>query len=129
MAQQPIEMILARQFADHLAIPMIVLDPEGTAVFWNEPAEHFTGMRFDEHGPIPREVWLEGWQGRDGYDNEIPLSELPPVIALDEQRPARLVHKSRLFSDKYYEVDVSALPIVGQQDRFCGVLVSIWSVR
>lgn len=129
MAQQPIEMILARQFGDHLATPMVVLDAEGTAVFWNEPAEHFSGMRYDEHGRIPKEAWLRGYEGRERDGTPIPSDRLPTVVALEQRRPAHLAHQVRLFGERWYDVEVSALPILGQQDRFLGVIVLFWSHR
>jgi PAS domain S-box-containing protein len=129
MAQQPIEMILARQFADHVATPMVVIDAEGTAVFWNEPAERFTGLRFDETGRLPKETWVRGYKARDRDGNDLPSSMIPTVVALEERRPAHLAHQARLFGGEWFDVDVSALPVVGQQDRFLGVVVLFWSDR
>ena len=39
MPQQEIEMILVRQLASYLAMPIFIVDPQGTLVFYNEPAE------------------------------------------------------------------------------------------
>ncbi len=127
MSQYPLEVILARQFADHLATPVILIDAEGTGVFWNEPAERFTGLRFDETGPIPRETWMVEYQGRDEHGSPIPTAELPVTVALESQRPAHRRHEARFFGEQFYDVEVSALPVVGQQERFLGVMVLIWS--
>ena len=43
LPQQPIEMILLRQLAEHLAIPMWVIDGAGDLVFFNEAAEPTLG--------------------------------------------------------------------------------------
>lgn len=127
MDQQPIEMILARQFADHLATPVILLDHEGSAIFWNEPAEEFSGLRYDEHGRMPRELWMRSYHGRTREGAEIPREELPVMVALDRQRPAHSAHQVRFFGERWFELAVSALPVIGQQDRFLGVLVLFWS--
>ena len=39
MPQQEIEVILMRQLASYLAMPILVVDTEGDLVFFNEAAE------------------------------------------------------------------------------------------
>src|SRR4029453_4991519 len=56
-AQKPIELILARQLATHLAMPIFLVDADGTLVFFNEPAERILGRRFDETGEMPAAAW------------------------------------------------------------------------
>ena len=48
MAQQPIELILFRQMAHLLAVPVFLVDSHGDLVFLNEAAEHLLGIRFDD---------------------------------------------------------------------------------
>ena len=50
MAQQSVEMILVRQLASYLFVPVLVVDTTGTVVFYNEPAERILGVRFEETG-------------------------------------------------------------------------------
>ena len=126
MAQQPIELILARQFADHLATPMIVIDAEGTSVFWNEPFERYTGLRFDEMGRVPKEMWVKGLSAVDDDGIEIPRHLLPPVIALEEHRPAFMRSRVSLFDTGSSDVVMGAFPLLGQTDRFIGVVVLFW---
>ena len=38
MAELPMEMILARQFASCLTMPIFLVDPSGNLLFFNEPA-------------------------------------------------------------------------------------------
>src|SRR5436309_13312267 len=49
-AQQSVEMILVRQLAGYLFVPVLVVDTTGTVVFYNEPAERTLGARFQETG-------------------------------------------------------------------------------
>ena len=51
-AQQPVEMILLRQVASYLTIPIWMMDSDGNLVFYNEPAETLLGIQFDEVGPV-----------------------------------------------------------------------------
>jgi PAS domain-containing protein len=46
MPQLEIEMILMRQLASYLAMPIFIVDPVGNLVFYNEPAESILGRRF-----------------------------------------------------------------------------------
>ena len=79
MAQQSVEMILVRQLASYLFVPVIVVDTTGTVVFYNEPAERILGVRFEETGRIdPEET-----------DRLIELSDDPAAGPDDAGRPVR----------------------------------------
>ena len=43
MAQYPVELILTRQVASQMAMPVFLVDADGTLVFYNEPAERILG--------------------------------------------------------------------------------------
>jgi hypothetical protein len=47
-ATKPIQLILARQLASCVAAPIMLMDADGTLVFFNEPAEAILNQRFDE---------------------------------------------------------------------------------
>ena len=51
----PIQM--TRQLAGYLSVPTFLVDPNGTLLFYNEPAEVLLGRRFDETGAMPAEEW------------------------------------------------------------------------
>ena len=50
MAAYEIEIILNRQLADCLSIPVFITDTKGTLIYYNEPAEEILGKRYDETG-------------------------------------------------------------------------------
>ena len=52
-----IEVILMRQTASYLAMPIFVVDPKGNLVYFNEPAEELLGLRYEEVGEMPAEEW------------------------------------------------------------------------
>jgi PAS domain-containing protein len=52
-ASKPIQIILARQLASCIAAPILLVDAEGTLVFYNEAAEEIFNQRFDETGRCP----------------------------------------------------------------------------
>ena len=46
----PIQIILIRQLAGYLSVPLFLVDPKGDLLFYNEPAEAILGRRFEETG-------------------------------------------------------------------------------
>ena len=57
MPSYEIEIILNRQLADCLSIPVFITDTKGNLIFYNEPAEELLGQRFEETGEMPVEEW------------------------------------------------------------------------
>ena len=54
MGSYEIEIILNRQLADCLSIPVFITDTAGDLIFYNEPAEQILGKRFEERLRSPR---------------------------------------------------------------------------
>lgn len=127
MAQQPIELILLKQWATHIAIPVWLMDVEGNLVFYNEPAEDILGRRFDEAGAIHADE-IAGLFETTGLDGEpVPNKELPVVIALTEHHPAyKRLRIQRLDTRATLEIEVTAIPIAGQGGRHLGAMAVFW---
>ena len=53
MPAYEIEIILNRQLADCLSIPVFITDTRGNLIFYNEPAEVILGKHYDETGEMP----------------------------------------------------------------------------
>ena len=77
-SQKEIELILARQLASYLAMPIFIVDPLGNLVYYNEPAEGILGHRFEETGEMPVEEWTTIFQPTDEFD-EILKSRIKPL--------------------------------------------------
>src|SRR4051794_35175945 len=88
MPSQEIETILARQLASYLAVPIFLVDPLGTLIFYNEPAEAILGQRFDETGAMPLDQWATIFVPTDEDGAPLPANALPLAIALADKRPA-----------------------------------------
>jgi len=54
---KPIQLILARQLCSSLAVPILLVDTEGTLIFYNEPAEVILDQRFEESGEMAADTW------------------------------------------------------------------------
>lgn len=126
MAQQPIEVILAQRLASHLAMPVFLADADGALLFYNDAAEDIIGLRYDETGSVPMEVWARALVPRDHEGRELATAEMPIVEALTSRRP---VHRSmvlRGLDGVDRSVTGTAVPIEGQGGRHLGVLTVFW---
>ena len=74
----PIQIILTRQLAGYLSVPLFLVDPKGDLLFYNEPAEALLGRQFDETGAMPAEEWSTVFTPVDDEGRPIPAAETPP---------------------------------------------------
>jgi PAS domain-containing protein len=126
-AQQSVEMILARQLASHLFVPVLVFDSTGTVVFYNEPAERILGVRFEETGRIDPEeadrlVELSIDPSAGPED-----SEQPVLVALQQRRPAHARRWLLRRADRVrLQVEATAFPIIDHEERLLGAVAMFW---
>jgi PAS domain-containing protein len=126
MAQHPIEIILLRQWASMMNVPIWVTDAAGNLVYFNEPTENLIGLRFEDAGEISvaelsRRFDLCDLDGTPLADHERPL-----VIALDKQQPSQRMLRMRSQDGRPKVISDTAVPIVGEGDRLLGALVILW---
>jgi PAS domain-containing protein len=128
MAQQPIEIILLRQWATHLAIPIWIAGMDGNLIFYNEPAEALLGVRFDEAGEMPLDQLSEIFSIADTDGSSIPPEEIPLGVALMRRRPAHRILRYRALDGVWHDAEVTAFPIEGQGGRELGAVALIWKL-
>src|SRR3954454_20647786 len=126
MAPQEIETILARQLASYLAVPIFLVDREGTLIFYNEPAEGILGQRFDETGAMPLTEWSTLFAPTDDDGATVPPDALPLAIAVAERRPAHLTFWICGLDQVPRHIQVTAFPLIGQLDRYLGAIALFW---
>ena len=73
MAQQSIELILFRQLAQALAVPVFLVDERGDLIFLNEAAEGLLGIRFDDLDEMPFEKWTTMFRPKSIEVTAVPL--------------------------------------------------------
>ena len=129
MAQREIEVILTRQLASYLAMPIFIVDGAGTLVFYNESAESILGQRFEETGEMPAAEWSSRFRivGDDG--TPIPPERLPLMIALQEKRPAHTLFWILGLDNVRRHIETTAIPLIGQAGRYLGALAIFWEVH
>lgn len=117
-----VEVILARQLAGYLALPVVIIDPGGTVIFYNEPAERIFGRRFDESGPIPPSQWGEAFEFVDESGQPVPVEKMPLAAALRTRRLVHLNFWMRGLDGSRHHVSEAGIPLLGNAGRFLGVL-------
>ncbi len=128
MSQKEIEVILARHLASYLAVPMFIVDPAGTLIYYNEPAEVLLGLRYEEAGEMPIEDWSARFKPVDESGAPFAPEALPLAIALSK-------HETNNGSLWIWAPDgakrhlgVTAFPLIGQEDRYLGAVALFWEL-
>lgn len=125
----PVEIILARQLASYLSVPIFVVDPDGDLLFYNEPAERIVGTRFDETGKMAMEEWTTVFEPTDEDGVPIPPSELPLVATLETRQPALRSLFIRGLDGELRRITTVSVPLLAQGKRFVGGLAFFWEVK
>lgn len=126
MAVDPIEIILLRQWASYIAVPMWITDAEGRLVFYNESAEPILGVRFEEAGELPAEGLAERFAMCDEEGRPLSNHERPLMIALTKQMPAHRRIRLRGADGSWRQIEASAIPLTATGDRHLGALAIFW---
>lgn len=127
MSAHSLEIILTRQLADCLSVPVFLVDPDGTLLFYNEPAEPLLGKRFEETGAMPVNEWSTIFEPIDEKGVPIPPAELPLVQSLNERKPAHKDFWIKNLRGEIIKIYVASYPIIGRGDRFSGAVAIFWS--
>jgi PAS domain S-box-containing protein len=129
MAAAPsLPLILAREFAANVATPLLVLDHEGTLVYFNERAERLIGSTASELCPLAEIDWRQRVSIERLDGTVVPDEHTPSAIARREQRP---VHETLVYTGldgNRRTLEVTATPLLGRGDRLEGVLMLFWEV-
>ena len=84
-----IQIILARQLASCVAMPILLVDAEGTLIFYNEPAEAILNQRFEETGEVPVDEWNRFVTVAGEDRKPIAPEDRPMWVARQQRNPFR----------------------------------------
>jgi PAS domain-containing protein len=121
-----LELILMRQLATHLTMPIFVYGPDEQLVYFNEAAERLIGIAFDDADDMPPDKLSALFRTKTEDGKRIPSSDLPIVIALRERRPMHHPLRYRSLDGVWRTIDVTALPLEGQGGRALGAVAIFW---
>jgi len=129
MAQRDVSLILMRQLASGIAVPMFVADEKGDLLYFNEPAEVLLGRQFDEVGDLSLEQQREMFALRDDSGNPLPPDQPPLAVALRERRP---VHRRLWMSSldgRDHAIEATAFPLLGGGGHLIGGVAIFWVAK
>jgi PAS domain-containing protein len=122
----PIEIILTRQLAEYLSVPLLLVDSEGDLLFYNEPAESILGRRFEDTGRMPAKEWSRMVTAVDDEGQPIAPDDLPLMVTLSTRMPA---HRRLHLVDGEHRVraiEVTSIPLAGLHGDFLGAAAMFW---
>lgn len=129
MPAYEIEIILNRQLADCLSIPVFITDTTGNLIFYNEPAELILGTRFEDTGEMKVEMWSTIFKPLDEEGNNLPPEELPLVKTLKDCIPYHKTFWIESLKGKAEKISVTSYPIVGRTGKFSGAVAIFWKPK
>jgi len=121
-----IEIILNRQLAECLAIPVFITDTTGNLLFYNEPAEEILGKRYEDTGEMPVEQWSTVFKSKDDNGESLPPEELPLVKTLNNHLPYFKTFWIESLQGKAERISVTSYPIIGRAGTFLGAVAIFW---
>ncbi len=124
----PIQIILTRQLAAYLSVPLFLVDPKGDLIFYNEPAEAILGRRFDETGAMPLEEWWSVFTRSDDEGKPIQPEDHPLMITLTEKRPTNKRYHTKRLDGVVRTIEVTSIPITGLQGDLLGAVALFWEL-
>ena len=124
-----IQMILARQLASCLAMPILLVDAQGTLIFYNEPAEELINQRFEETGEIAAEDWNRLVTIADEDRVPLPPDERPMAAVLLHRQPVSRRIWTRRGEGPWRQIQVTAFPLVGEGAQLLGAVNMFWEVK
>jgi PAS domain-containing protein len=128
MSQKEVEIILARHLASYLAMPIFIVNPEGSLIYYNESAEAILGRRYEETGEMPLEVWSTIYAPTDEAGMPFAPDALPLSIALNKRQTASARFWIRGLDEVKRHIEATAFPLIGQDNRYLGALALFWEL-
>ena len=129
MASREIEVILSRQLADSLSIPVFITDPEGALIFYNEPAGTLLGRHFEDTGTMQPGEWTRVFSPQDLDGKALSPHQLPLVQTLETRTPAHGSFWIDSITGERHLLSVTSIPIIGRNDRYLGAMAIFWKTE
>jgi len=126
--QLPIELILLRQVASYLDLPVFLIEAGGSLVYFNEPAEPLLGLRFDEVGELSMPDWLAAFGPGDENGMTLASDTVPLVIALREGRAVHARLTIAGIDGVRRTIETTSVPVRGQSGELLGAVALFWPV-
>jgi PAS domain-containing protein len=121
-----VELMLARQLASSLVMPIWIVGLDGNLNFYNEPAEDILARRYEEAGPMPLNELATMFQAKDEEGNQLHTDDLPIAIALKQCRPSHRAMRIQSLDGIWRRVEITAFPLVVKSGQMLGAAALFW---
>ena len=129
MSRNEEPLAVARRFGELLNVPVFLVDPDGSLLYYNPPAERVLGRTFDETGPVSASVWSRIFIPTDESGTPLLPETLPLVIAMTENRPAARSMWISGIDNTRRHIQVAAFPILGPEGKNLGSMAVFWELE
>jgi PAS domain-containing protein len=129
LAQFAVEIILLRQWAAHMAIPIYICLADGSLAYYNEPAEKLLGRLFAEAQQMPFEQLSELFHATTMEGNSIEPKDMPLGVALETQRPSHMKMRITALDQASRVLEISAFPLTAQGGTHLGAVAMFWEAN
>jgi len=126
MTAHELEIILTRQWADSLSIPVFLTDTKGNLIFYNAPAEEILGRRYEDTGAMSVDEWSTIFTPKNEDGTILDSSRLPLVRTLDTQKPAHGSFWIDSLTGERHFINVTSFPIIGMSEGYLGAVAIFW---
>lgn len=109
-------------------MPILIVDTNGTLIFYNESAEVILDQRFDETGEMLADEWSGLFAVADEERKPIAQEDRPMMMALSERRPFSRTVWMRCKDREWRHVNITAFPLIGISGQFLGAEMIFWEV-
>ena len=123
-----IQIILARQLASSIAAPILLVDAEGTLVYYNEAAEAIFNQRFDETGEMSSEEWTARIAAMDDERKPVQPDDRAMMRAIHDRHPVTQTLWLRRSDGEWRHVHATAFPLIGERDTLFGAMSIFWEM-
>lgn len=128
MPQQQVEVILVRQLASYLTMPIFVVGTDESLIFYNEAAGVLLGRRYDEAGEMPLADLPGKFKVLAEDGTPVSIQDFLITAAVRERRPGHARLKFESLDGVRRTVEVTAFPLEGQGGRHLGAVAIFWEV-
>jgi PAS domain-containing protein len=129
MPQQDVELILMRQLAARLALPIFLVGADGRLLYYNEPAEALLGQRFDASREMSKDAWLAAFAPSDDQRRPLAPDEVPLLVALEQRRAVHRALLIRGLDGRWRAIEATCFPLEGLGGRHLGAVAVFWSAQ
>jgi len=126
VGHKPIELILLRQLASRLPLPVALVDAEGTLVYVNPATERLLGFDYAALGEYPIGRFDELLDPRELDGLPMKVQNMPIAVALHDRRPQQARMILHDADGRPHTIITTAVPLDGQGGTLIGSMSIFW---